>query len=265
MDNEGSDQPLAEIPAGNPKVFNEICSREEPPTPWDIKSCYLLSLLIWMNSLCPRLPFVPHILNNNQSRWYPMCCFKKWDLQNISCRRSHKWLLVIHNWSWVVVSIIQSIYFLVCLPFPTSCYHGSSKSVYCLLSFTFENCYPLRTKLTQLISFPFLCRTWKAHTWCACFDFYAFPPGLCDSREIKKAKNLKLLLTAGIGSDHIDLNAAAAAGVTVAEVTGTISFFISSISLVTALFTLWTFYYEEASAMILHNLTDGFFNNFYSK
>lgn len=83
MDDKGSNQLLAEIPAGNPKVFNEICSREGPPTPWDIKSCYLLLLLIWMNSLCPRLPFVPHILNNNQSRWYRMCCFKKRDLQNI--------------------------------------------------------------------------------------------------------------------------------------------------------------------------------------
>lgn len=76
MDDEGSNQLLAEIPAGNPKVFNEIFSREEPPTPWDIKSCYLLLLLIWMNSLCPRLPFLPHIVNNNQSRWYRMCCFK---------------------------------------------------------------------------------------------------------------------------------------------------------------------------------------------
>ncbi|KFK24474.1 hypothetical protein AALP_AAs67063U000200 [Arabis alpina] len=35
-----------------------------------------------------------------------------------------------------------------------------------------------------------------------------------------KAKNLKLLLTAGIGSVHIDLHAAASAGLTVAEVTG---------------------------------------------
>ncbi|KAF3437244.1 hypothetical protein FNV43_RR19997 [Rhamnella rubrinervis] len=35
-----------------------------------------------------------------------------------------------------------------------------------------------------------------------------------------KGQNLQLLLTAGIGSDHVDLNAAAAAGLTVAEVTG---------------------------------------------
>ena len=47
-----------------------------------------------------------------------------------------------------------------------------------------------------------------------------FHPAYVTSERIKKAKNLKLLLTAGIGSDHIDLKAAAAAGVTVAEVTG---------------------------------------------
>ncbi|KAI5409574.1 formate dehydrogenase 1, mitochondrial [Lathyrus oleraceus] len=37
------------------------------------------------------------------------------------------------------------------------------------------------------------------------------------AERIKKAKNLELLLTAGIGSDHIDLNVAAAVGLTVAE------------------------------------------------
>lgn len=47
-----------------------------------------------------------------------------------------------------------------------------------------------------------------------------FHPAYVTAERIKKAKNLKLLLTAGIGSDHIDLQAAAAAGLTVAEVTG---------------------------------------------
>lgn len=47
-----------------------------------------------------------------------------------------------------------------------------------------------------------------------------FHPAYVTAERIKRAKNLKLLLTAGIGSDHIDLNAAAAAGLTVAEVTG---------------------------------------------
>lgn len=47
-----------------------------------------------------------------------------------------------------------------------------------------------------------------------------FHPAYVTAERIKRAKNLKLLLTAGIGSDHVDLNAAAAAGLTVAEVTG---------------------------------------------
>ncbi|KAJ4960900.1 hypothetical protein NE237_020810 [Protea cynaroides] len=47
-----------------------------------------------------------------------------------------------------------------------------------------------------------------------------FHPAYVTAERIKKAKNLKLLLTAGVGSDHVDLKAAAAAGLTVAEVTG---------------------------------------------
>ncbi|XP_042498770.1 formate dehydrogenase, mitochondrial-like isoform X1 [Macadamia integrifolia] len=47
-----------------------------------------------------------------------------------------------------------------------------------------------------------------------------FHPAYVTAERIKKAKNLQLLLTAGVGSDHIDLQAAAAAGLTVAEVTG---------------------------------------------
>lgn len=47
-----------------------------------------------------------------------------------------------------------------------------------------------------------------------------FHPAYVTAERIKKAKSLQLLLTAGIGSDHVDLNAAAAAGLTVAEVTG---------------------------------------------
>ncbi|KAK6129320.1 hypothetical protein DH2020_036928 [Rehmannia glutinosa] len=45
-----------------------------------------------------------------------------------------------------------------------------------------------------------------------------FHPAYVTAERIKKAKNLQLLLTAGIGSDHIDLKAAADAGLTVAEV-----------------------------------------------
>lgn len=47
-----------------------------------------------------------------------------------------------------------------------------------------------------------------------------FHPAYLTAERIKRAKNLQLVVTAGIGSDHVDLKAAAAAGLTVAEVTG---------------------------------------------
>ncbi|MBS6362822.1 NAD-dependent formate dehydrogenase [Burkholderia sp.] len=47
-----------------------------------------------------------------------------------------------------------------------------------------------------------------------------FWPAYLTADRIAKAKKLKLALTAGIGSDHVDLEAAAKAGITVAEVTG---------------------------------------------
>lgn len=44
-----------------------------------------------------------------------------------------------------------------------------------------------------------------------------------------QAPNLKLAITAGIGSDHVDLNAASHFGLTVAEVTGVpVPFFLTS-------------------------------------
>ncbi|MFD1124222.1 NAD-dependent formate dehydrogenase [Lentilactobacillus raoultii] len=46
-----------------------------------------------------------------------------------------------------------------------------------------------------------------------------FWPAYLTAERIEKAKNLKLAITAGIGSDHVDLNAANAHHVTVAEVT----------------------------------------------
>jgi formate dehydrogenase len=46
-----------------------------------------------------------------------------------------------------------------------------------------------------------------------------FWPAYLTAERIAKAKNLKLALTAGIGSDHVDLHAAAARGITVAEET----------------------------------------------
>ena len=47
-----------------------------------------------------------------------------------------------------------------------------------------------------------------------------FHPGYITAERIAKAPNLKLALTAGIGSDHVDLQAASKAGITVAEITG---------------------------------------------
>ena len=47
-----------------------------------------------------------------------------------------------------------------------------------------------------------------------------FWPAYMTDERIAKAKKLKLAVTAGIGSDHVDLDAAAKAGITVAEVTG---------------------------------------------
>jgi len=46
-----------------------------------------------------------------------------------------------------------------------------------------------------------------------------FWPAYLTEDRIKKAKNLKLAITAGIGSDHVDLDAAMEKGITVAEVT----------------------------------------------
>jgi formate dehydrogenase len=47
-----------------------------------------------------------------------------------------------------------------------------------------------------------------------------FWPAYLTAQRIAKAKKLRLALTAGIGSDHVDLEAAIKHGVTVAEVTG---------------------------------------------
>ena len=46
-----------------------------------------------------------------------------------------------------------------------------------------------------------------------------FWPAYLTAERIAKAPNLKLAITAGIGSDHVDLQAAVEAGITVAEVT----------------------------------------------
>ena len=50
----------------------------------------------------------------------------------------------------------------------------------------------------------------------------SFHPGYLTAERLQKAKNLKIAITAGIGSDHVDLNTAnkTNGGITVAEVTG---------------------------------------------
>ncbi|KIP05092.1 hypothetical protein PHLGIDRAFT_25241 [Phlebiopsis gigantea 11061_1 CR5-6] len=47
-----------------------------------------------------------------------------------------------------------------------------------------------------------------------------FHPGYLTKELLDKAKNLKLCVTAGVGSDHVDLNAAVEKGLEVLEVTG---------------------------------------------
>ena len=47
-----------------------------------------------------------------------------------------------------------------------------------------------------------------------------FWPAYVTEERLKRAPKLKMALTAGIGSDHVDLLAASKAGLTVAEITG---------------------------------------------
>jgi formate dehydrogenase len=47
-----------------------------------------------------------------------------------------------------------------------------------------------------------------------------FWPAYVTQERISKTPQLKLVLTAGVGSDHIDLQAAAERGITVSEITG---------------------------------------------
>jgi formate dehydrogenase len=58
--------------------------------------------------------------------------------------------------------------------------------------------------------------------WQPTSNIHRFHPGYLTADRLAKAKNLKIAITAGIGSDHVDLNAAnkTNGGITVAEVTG---------------------------------------------
>ena len=65
--------------------------------------------------------------------------------------------------------------------------------------------------------FPFLL-SWPSLT----YEYSSFHPGYLSRGRLEKAKKLRLAVTAGIGSDHVDLDAAneVNGGITVAEVTG---------------------------------------------
>lgn len=47
-----------------------------------------------------------------------------------------------------------------------------------------------------------------------------FHPAYMSKERLQKASKLKLIMTAGVGSDHVDLNTAADKGMTVVEVSG---------------------------------------------
>lgn len=49
----------------------------------------------------------------------------------------------------------------------------------------------------------------------------SFWPAYLTKERISQAPNLKLILTAGLSSDHIDLGAAATSKITLAEITDT--------------------------------------------
>ncbi|KAF7162254.1 hypothetical protein CNMCM5623_007649 [Aspergillus felis] len=74
-----------------------------------------------------------------------------------------------------------------------------------------------------IITTPFVSHLELTHTGAQLLTFsYSFHPGYLTAERLAKAKNLKLAVTAGVGSDHVDLNAAnkTNGGITVAEVTG---------------------------------------------
>lgn len=75
-----------------------------------------------------------------------------------------------------------------------------------------------------------------------------FWPAYLTAERIAKAKKLKLALTAGIGSDHVDLKAAAGRGVTVAEVTFSNSISVAEHVVMTALALVRNYLYSHTVA-----------------
>ncbi|KAG1750040.1 uncharacterized protein EDB91DRAFT_1078966 [Suillus paluster] len=60
----------------------------------------------------------------------------------------------------------------------------------------------------------------RIYPWAEILITTPFHPGYLTAELVQKAKNLKLCVTAGVGSDHIDLNAAVKRGIQVLEVSG---------------------------------------------
>ena len=83
-----------------------------------------------------------------------------------------------------------------------------------LLRSSVTNSSSLATRTRPTLSSTSICRTRRSSI------SQPFWPAYLTPERIAKAKKLRLALTAGIGSDHVDLQAATRAKVTVAEVTG---------------------------------------------
>ena len=75
---------------------------------------------------------------------------------------------------------------------------------------------------TPYVPFSMPLRACFSSAFCLISIHCRFHPGYLTAERLAKAKKLKLAVTAGIGSDHVDLNAAnkTNGGITVAEVTG---------------------------------------------
>lgn len=80
-----------------------------------------------------------------------------------------------------------------------------------------------------------------------------FHPAYLTKERIEKAKNLKLSITAGVGSDHVDLHAAADSGMTVAEVTGNVSKVEIWYGIIPACQHCLTLVHECATLLCLHS------------
>ena len=90
---------------------------------------------------------------------------------------------------------------------------GMSSTIFC--------CNHAKNSIKQQIVTVLLCAELEKHI--ADMEILIttpFHPAYMTTERLSKAKKLKLIMTAGVGSDHIDLNTAADKGMTVVEVSG---------------------------------------------